>query len=421
MDAPRTRADGPNPAMPLGHTATGRTTTEWVIRGGLALLALGLGSLGVTGTAGSVMRSHDPESALVWASEGRTKGAVAKQLITAATSAADRKRSVDLARAALGSDPTAISAVWALGVNAQIAGDIAGARRLFAYAQRLSRRDLDTQLWAIEDAVGRGDVGGALRHYDIALRISKQAAPLLFPVLLSALSDPPVQVQLARILADQPPWGGGFINFVVEASADPRLTAQIFSTFRSNGVGISDPASSALIDKLFTENHASDAWAYYRVIRSSVNQRQSRDPAFTADSEVPTVFDWKTVEDSIASTVIVHEGDTHYLEFTVPSGTDAALVRQAQVLPTGNYRLEGRSTGIDQPEGSRPYWTIACSDGRELARVDLPDASQAEGAFSGRFTIPAGCSTQMLTLTAPATQNAAGTTGKITLARIIPA
>src|SRR3546814_1290750 len=69
-------------------------------------------------------------------------------------------------------------------------GDQAKGERLLAYSQKLSRRDLRTQLMAIELAVAQGDISGALRHYDIALRTKKNAPELLFPVLTSALPDP---------------------------------------------------------------------------------------------------------------------------------------------------------------------------------------------------------------------------------------
>ena len=43
---------------------------------------------------------------------------------------------------------------------------------LFHFASSLSRRDVPTQLWLIEDAVRKNDIPGALSHYDAALRSS---------------------------------------------------------------------------------------------------------------------------------------------------------------------------------------------------------------------------------------------------------
>ncbi|MDT9096849.1 hypothetical protein RSW32_26335, partial [Escherichia coli] len=77
--------------------------------------------------------------------------------------------------------------------NAQLHGDVGAARRLFAYGQRLSRRDNSTQLWAIEDAVARNDIPDVLRHYDVALRTSPNLADILYPVLASASADPAIR------------------------------------------------------------------------------------------------------------------------------------------------------------------------------------------------------------------------------------
>src|SRR3546814_17422634 len=74
-------------------------------------------------------------------------------------------------------------------------GDRAGGERLLAYSQTLSRRDLRTQLMAIELAVARDDIPSALRHYDIALRTKKNAPDLLFPVLTSALTNPTIRTE----------------------------------------------------------------------------------------------------------------------------------------------------------------------------------------------------------------------------------
>src|SRR3546814_3599342 len=65
---------------------------------------------------------------------------------------------------------------------------------------------------AIELAVAQGDISGALRHYDIALRTKKNAPELLFPVLTSALPDPAIRTELVKTLGGQPKWAAGFIH-----------------------------------------------------------------------------------------------------------------------------------------------------------------------------------------------------------------
>lgn len=114
------------------------------------------------------------------------------------------------------------------------------ARRLFLHSERLSRRNLITQLWAIEDAVARDDVAGALRHYDIALRTAPRMAEVLFPVLKSASTDPAIRTGLIRTLSGKPLWAGDFIDYVSDNSADPQATVSLLRGLQQAGVPLSE-------------------------------------------------------------------------------------------------------------------------------------------------------------------------------------
>src|SRR3546814_6235165 len=78
---------------------------------------------------------------------------------------------------------------------------------------------------AIELAVAQGDISGALRHYDIALRTKKNAPELLFPVLTSALPDPAIRTELVKTLGGQPKWAAGFIHHAARSEVDPEASA----------------------------------------------------------------------------------------------------------------------------------------------------------------------------------------------------
>src|SRR3546814_18949884 len=76
-------------------------------------------------------------------------------------------------------------------------------------------------------------------------------------------------------------------------------------------------------------------------------------------------------------------------------GNGGPLLQQLQILPPGDYMLEGHSFGIEQPKRSRPYWILRCQAGGEIARVDVPNPSQAGGRFQGTVSIPANCPEQI--------------------------
>ena len=120
-------------------------------------------------------------------------------------------RARTLALAALRRDPTMAPAWRLLALAASMQGREREAARLFHFAERLSRRDLPTQLWLIEESVSRNDIPGALRHYDIALRTSLASPELLFPVLTRASGDNNVVGPLGTLLASDPPWRETFL------------------------------------------------------------------------------------------------------------------------------------------------------------------------------------------------------------------
>lgn len=407
--------------MARRRPSTRRSVAEWGIRGLAAVAAVLGGYIGATQTLAHIVRTGGVERAYALApNNGRITALMAQKLSGADATAADRARGDRLARQALRQDPTAIAAVLTLGLNAQVRGHTTEARRLLAYAERLSRRDLQTQIWAIEDAVGRGDVAGTLRHYDIALRTSRGAPDLLFPVLGSAIADPTVRVALVKVLAAKPAWGPFFADYVADSGPDRRATAKFLTGLQRVGVPVSEGAQAAIVDALTAQGLIDVAWAYYAAVRPGVDRRQSRDPRFSAAITTPTPFDWTPINDGGVTTSIQRGGEGGIFDFVAPASVGGPLLQQKQLLPPGDYRLEGRSIGIDQPEESRPYWVLSCQGTRELGRVTIPNSAQANGTFIGRFSVPAECPLQVLTLVSRPSDRVSGVAGQIDRVRLFP-
>lgn len=398
-----------------------RSASEWVTRGLLTMIVAVAGYASVVPTLAYLLRAGDIGSAHVLApGDGRITALLSQRLAGDGATASDRAQADLLARRALQQDATALPAAATLGANAQARGDTAGARRLFAYAQTLSRRDLQTHFWAIEDAVGRGDVASALRHYDIALRTSREAPAVLFPVLASAISDPAIRSALSRTLVGKPLWGDAFIDFVAGRGTDVRAIADLFLRLERTSI-VPETAKSATVNRLISSGFPGDAWSYYAAIRPGARRDASRDPRFAADLASPSLLDWIPINDP-GITTSIQRGDTGgVFDFAAPSSVGGRLLQQMQMLRPGTYRLQGHSAGIDQLAPARPYWLLSCSDGREIGRVDLPNSAQANGMFKGQFTVPAGCPLQLLTLVARPSDAIGGLTGQIDQVRLFSA
>lgn len=379
------------------------------------LLILGFAS--VRHSLAGVVKRGDPQRAHALApGDGRITALAAEQRLVALRSPSDQLTRT-LAQRALLQDPTAVKAVETLGMQAQMGNDAVRARRLFAYAQTLTRRELQTHLWGIEDAVVRNDIPAVLRHYDMALRTSKNAPDILYPVLTAALGETEVRARLVDVLARKPLWGPGFVAHAAGSTENPLAVAMLFQGLAKKGYPISATAQTGVVNNLIVSGQIETGWRYYVSIRPDADRRRSRDPDFAADLEAPSVLDWIPVNDEGIVTSIQEEA----FNFGVPPSVGGMLLRQMQLLSPGAYRLEGKSNEIEQTKRALPYWLLTCQNGRELGRVVVPNSSQNGGAFAGRFTVPRDCPVQTLTLVARPSDEITGLSGQIRQARLVPA
>ena len=398
-----------------------RGNRRLIARGGLALGFAVLGYIGTATSLAHVVAKADPMRAHLMApNNGVILAEYAQSSFTQRPAKESNSLPADLAREALLADPTAADALTVLGFQAQLRGNTEEADRIFSYSSAITRRELRPRLWAIEEAVGRGDIAGALRNYDIALRVSSDAPDLLFPSLSAALVEPRIRSALLPILATNPVWKDGFIAYAANSGIEPEGTSALFQEGRRSGLDPSDEAKANLVNALFRQDMRNEAWAYYGTFRPGVRRDRSRDPKFAHTTPVKSVFDWQAGADTRLSAAILQEGNGGLLDFSVPPSVGGELVSQTQLLPPGSYRLEGRSRGIDQTNQSRPYWSLTCQDGRELGRIELPNSDQNSGRFIGRFDVPTGCTSQVLSLIARSTDHIMGVSGQIETARLVP-
>jgi hypothetical protein len=348
--------------------------------------------------------------------DARIAAALAAEMSGPRATLPDRTQADELARSALRRDPTAVAAVAALGLNAQVRGETKRAREFFVYAQKLSRRNLITQLWSIEDAVSRDDIPGALRWYDATLRTTRRMDEVLFPILVRASEDRAIQRELVRTLQRSPIWGEGFIKYAAGNGPYPLVTVRLFQRLRQAGVSLPESAKIGVIDALARKRFYREAWSFYATIRPQANRLRSRDPAFSAQLQEPAQFDWVAVNSGDVSTSI----QDNAFNFAVQSSAGGALLWQKQVLDPGRYRLSGSVADLEFQVGAAPYWTLTCEDERVLGRLSLPQSRGRTVAFAATFQVPADCPVQTLTLIGQPSDASASVAGRIVRAELVP-
>lgn len=383
----------------------------------LAALLLAFGTLSVAAALALVIKSDDPTRAHALAPwDGRVTGQLALKTVLNLQGKGARFDE-SLAQRALRQDATTAAAVTALGLWAEEQKNTSRARQLFTYSQKLTRRNLVTQLWAIEDAVERGDISATLHHYDIALRTSKQASQMLFPILVEALGDEKVRTRLITTLTSEPPWAGLFIEYAAANGANPNATTSLFRNLELRKPIVSNVSKELLIARLIAKGLPEEAWHYYASFHANARRDASRDPTFAAALTNPTLFDWQ----SIASDGLSASMEINSLDVSASTSVGGILVRQVQVLPPGVYRVTGHSLNIDQPEVALPYWVLTCQDGREAGRVAVPNSSSAKGSFSGLMTVPTNCPIQTLALMARSADTMPALSGQFDRVQLAPA
>lgn len=411
------RRPDPSRSMQVGRSIPRRSSINWIVRGVLAALLLAFGALSLAAALASVIKNDDPARAHALAPwDGRVTAQLAlKTVLDLQGKGAPFDES--LAQRALRQDATAAAAVTALGLRAEEKKNTPQARQLFAYGQQLTRRDLLAQLWEIEDSVARGDISATLHHYDIALRISKQASEMLFPILVEAMGDDRIRSRLITTLTSEPPWAGLFIEYAAANGRNPNATASLFRDIELRKPIISNVAKELLIARLSAKGSVEEAWQYYASFRANARRDASRDPTFAAALTNPTVFDWQSVAaDGLSASI-----DRNSLDVSASASVGGILVRQVQVLPPGSYRLTGHSVDIDQPDTALPYWVMTCQDGREVGRVAVPNSSSAGGNFSGLMTVPTNCPMQTLALMARSSDAIPALSGQFDRVQLAPA
>lgn len=405
--------------MPFRQDLARRSSREWAVRISLAAGAGILCLYGVSFSLAQVLVEGNPALAYRLAPyDGRVLAGYATSLAGEDATPKQRLRADEMARRALHQDPTAVAAVATLGADADSRGNAAGARRYFDYAQKLSRRDLRTQLFMIESSVQRGDIRAAVHQYDITLRVFPRLGDMLYPVLANANSNPPIRRELVKTLAGKPIWGENFINFIAVKGADPRSTAALFLGLARAGVAAPESARATTVNALINTGQTEAAWAYYAAIHPGSDRRRSRDPRFSGNVTTPSQLDWTPINDGSGVTSNIQDG---VFDFSAPSSVGGPLLQQFQLLPPGTYRLAGHSGNIKQPGAAGAYWALTCLGGRELGRVDVPNSDISKGDFSGTMTVPEKCPVQLLALIARPSNAVEGLSGQLDNVQLAPA
>jgi len=370
--------------------------SRWLI-GVAAAATLVTGVLAVRNSFSLAMTRRNPLLAVkVDSSNGAARGQAALAIIQAEQTPAGRATALAEARAAIVRDPTSSAALSVVGLASATR---AGSLPAFTQSEALNRRGLPTQLWLIEDAVNRDDVAAALHHYDIALRTSKVAPSLLFPVLVGAVSDEGLLPEIVRTLLRRPRWGWQYLQQLAQSGTDLTAAARLFVMLERRGMDPGNAATAALYQRLIDAAQIDAAWTLFQSSVAGARRGGIRNGDFTQSPGTPSPFDWNMADDIQVTARIETGTPSGRLVFSGASGEGGDAARQLLLLAPGRHRFRVEIASLHAPDDARPSLRLVCTPGgAEIARHPLPDADERPVVTSFDVAVPAGCAAQQLIL-----------------------
>lgn len=396
-----------------------KSLRDKALRAGLVAACLALGWASITAATGMAASSRDPGLAYrVNPDSGLIQAALASSSFSANPTFDRDAESARMARAALQTEPTAVNALTVVGYQAQLRGDLAAAARIFAQVERLSRRALQAQIWAIEEAVKAGDVGLALHHYDIALTTSRGAADALLPVLAQAMSRPLIRQRLIELMLEGRPWSDSVFNWLGGRPSDPQSYGAFIKEAQSRGLRVPADAKNGVALSLIARGDGDAAWSLMgdREIWSA--GQIPRNPDFAPQAAGPSPFLWSVIDMDGGYASISTEQEARGLSFGANSAATMAVATQYLLLTPGRYRLDGTSTIDSTISDNSVAWTVKCNDGKLLMKVPIRGAENAVAKFNGQFSVPQTCSTQILSLDVSPSESERS--GRVTRISVLP-
>lgn len=357
----------------------------------VAIAALILAAAVVRNAAVSAWTPDDPaKAARLWAGHPAVERAQAMAAVGTSARQGAAADSATLARfdAIAAKEPMAIEPLLVRGIEAQSKGDLARAERLFKLAEARQGRALAPHYFLADLYLRSGRVEGGLREVANLSRLSAAGAGQGAPYLAEFARAPANWPQVRKVLASQP----DLIDPVLDSLAvDPdnlRAVLALADTSRLNAEAHWVPI---MLNAMIKANRAGEARALWaRMTGNPAGARLVHDPDFR-DARSPPPFNWELTQSAVGLAERQPGAGLHVIYYGSQGGS---LVRQLLVLGPGDYRLGIEASGrIADPAALN--WTVTCGNqGATVATLPMP----AGGNRTWRFSIPAGCSPQWLSL-----------------------
>jgi hypothetical protein len=365
----------------------------------LAIAGLTAASLVFMLAVSGIARQRAPDQALRFISYDGTALAAKADIAMLSGEKIDARKLAANGRAALLNGPLNARAVRQVATAAKMQGQDAQAFDLLKRAESLSRRDALTHVLLVEEAANRNDAPAALHHYDLALRTSKASSQLLFPRLSLAIRHPSIRAELKPLIRSDRNWPAAFMVYARDNSAN--LTPLVDLLLETGGVP--DPVlakmhRATIISALFYRGQ------YSQVARLLLVSADGTRLMTSAGLETMDRFDdfgpaaWLLMDDVDAGAVANGtKADATMLIYATPETTKLVAHKLLYLAP-GAYQFGATVKSADKGRDGAFGWQLRCLSGPNKGQIwrvwDTGATTRSD------LTIPTGCPSQLLEITA---------------------
>ncbi|MCK0195594.1 hypothetical protein MWN34_01570 [Ancylobacter sp. 6x-1] len=303
-------------------------------------------------------------------------------------------------------DPLDTRGLRILGMVASLRGDTDRARALMQAVADRTRRDVVAEIWLALDMVNREDYANAIAHMDNALRVSPDLIGMLQPVLAAMIRTDDARAALVARLATMPPWRKALFTNLDSANPDlGKAVPQFFADLKVAGAPPSDVEGRPIILKMIKAGTSHDAYSAF-MAQLQDDRLDSISNVFNGDFRYPVTrypFDWWIPTNrggyviTLGRAPDAPESTAMTIEF-LGGRTPFRDVSQWLALQPGNYVLSGlaNSPGLNTLRGMT--WRVYCSPNKNVAETPLLRGQMSWQHFEQIFTVPDGCTEQLLRL-----------------------
>jgi hypothetical protein len=299
------------------------------------------------------------------------------------------------ARAALRGNALDPAALARLGASI-LGEDLARGGSLLALAERVSRRNAETQLKSIELGVRRGDVPAVARHYDRTMVVHPETIPHLVPILARGLPDPGIRAALVPYARRA--WFRSFVDAGLGSGADPVALVALIGA-AGDGMGRENLRRSAalLSAGLLRGGHIAELRGLLRALPPSISAPgDSFELPKTAFEHAIVGADWFLTNDARVQALPLQE---RALELRIAPEQRHPAAERVTMLEPGQYMLLQRIDRGDNAPLAELTWDLACPAGG-TARIGPPQPAIPYAVQTIAVAIPPGCPVQRWVLTA---------------------